>query len=252
MALIAIPHTEQWHPYCGEAPEPQHWLAHWNLDWILLAVIAGSLALGFMTSRRTMQSQLAAAGCMAVLFVSPLCALGSALFLARSVHHLALAFLLAPLLVRAVGVRSFPQVSLTSATIAQAAIFWAWHVPGLYAQALSNDLVFWAMQTSITLSTAIWWATLRRTPPLAATAGLLAQMVQMGLLGALLVFAGRALYAPHRQTTTAWGLSALEDQQLAGLVMWVGGGGVYLLVAAVMLWRALGPDLRPLAVSRPA
>lgn len=252
MTLFAISRTEQWHPYCGAAPEPQHWLAHWNLDWILIATVLVALALGFMTSRHTLRSQLAAAGCVAVLFVSPLCALGSALFLARSVHHLVLAVLLAPLLVRAVGVRRFPQVSLTPATIVQVAIFWAWHVPALYAQAMSNDVVFWAMQASITLSAALWWASLRRTAPLAATAGFLAQMVQMGVLGALLVFAGRALYAPHWQTTAAWGLSALEDQQLAGLVMWVGGGGVYLLVAAIMLWRALGPDLRPLAVPRPA
>lgn len=252
MSPIAIPPTKLWHPYCGEAPGPDHWLAHWNWDWTLLAAVAATLVVGFMTSRHTLRSQLAAAGCVAVLFVTPLCALGSALFLARSLHHLALVLLLAPLLVRAVGARNFPHVSLTAATIGQAVIFWAWHVPGLYALALSSDLVFWAMQLSITLSAALWWVTLRRAAPLAATAGLLAQMVQMGVLGALLVFAGRAFYAPHWQTTAAWGLSALDDQQIAGLVMWVGGGGAYLLVAAAMLWRTLGDDARPAPMPRPA
>ena len=47
-------------------------------------------------------------------------------------------------------------------------------------------------------------------------------------------------------------LTALEDQQIAGLVMWVGGGGAYLLLAMAMLWRALGADARPLTASRPA
>lgn len=252
MTPIEIPPTEQWHPYCGMAPEPGHWLAHWNWDGILLCAIAAMLVVGVITSRHTVRNQLAAAGCTAVLFVTPLCALGSALFMARSIHHLALVLLLAPLLVGAVGARTFPHVSLTAATIGQAAIFWAWHVPGLYAQAMSNDLAFWAMQLSITLSAALWWVTLRRSAPLAATAALLAQMVQMGVLGALLVFAGRALYAPHWQTTAAWGLSALEDQQIAGLVMWVGGAGAYLLVAAAMLWRVLGPDGRPVSMPRPA
>lgn len=239
---------QRWYPYCGEAPRPEHWLAHWNWDWVLLGCLAALLVVGFTRSRATFREQLAATGCMIALFVTPLCALGSALFLARSIHHLALALVLAPLLVGAIGTRAFPRIPLTVATLMQAAIFWAWHVPVLYAQAMSNDLVFWAMQLSITLSAAVWWVSLRRAPALAATGALLAQMVQMGALGALLVFAGRAFYAPHWLTTAPWGLSALEDQQIAGLVMWVGGGGAYLLLASVMLWRALGTDARPQVV----
>ncbi|MXO92663.1 cytochrome c oxidase assembly protein [Erythrobacter arachoides] len=245
-------HAQRWHPYCGEAPGPAHWLAHWNWDWVLLGSLAVLLLFGFKASRATMRSQLAATACMVILFVTPLCALGSALFLARSIHHLALALVLAPLLVGAVGARAFPNVSLGLATVVQTAILWAWHVPASYAQAMSNDLVFWAMQVSITLSAAAWWVSVRRATALGAAAGLLAQMVQMGVLGALLVFAGRALYAPHWLTTTLWGLTALEDQQVAGLVMWVGGGGAYLLLAMAMLWRALGADARPLPASRPA
>jgi putative membrane protein len=45
--------------------------------------------------------------------------------------------------------------------------------------------------------------------------------VQTGLLGALLTFAGRPLYAAHISTTASWGLTPLEDQQLAGLIMWI-------------------------------
>ena len=244
--------VHRWHPYCGEAPGPEHWLAHWNADWVLLGCLAILLLIGFRTSRATFREQLAATGCMIVLFVTPLCALGSALFLARSVHHLALALALAPLLVAAGGARAFPQLSLPVATALQAAMFWAWHVPVLYAHAMANDLVFWAMQLSITLSAAAWWASLRRATALGATAALLVQMVQMGVLGALLVFAGRAFYAPHWLTTIPWGLSALEDQQIAGLIRWVGGGGAYLLLASAMLWRALSPDARAHGVTRPA
>lgn len=56
-------------------------------------------------------------------------------------------------------------------------------------------------------------------------------MVQMGLLGALLTFTPQPLYAWHLVTTEAWGLTPLEDQQLAGLVMWIAGGGFYLAAA---------------------
>lgn len=237
--------TVHWQPYCGEAPDPAHWLAHWNWDPLLLGGVLGVLAVGLATSRATFRSQLGAALAVLVLFATPLCALGSALFLARSVHHLALGLVVAPLLVAAAGSRKLPRMSPAAATLLQAAIFWAWHVPSLYEQALSSDLVFWAMQLSIAGSAAVWWAALRRASALEAAGGLLAQMVQMGVLGALLVFAGRALYSPHWLTTAAWGLTPLEDQQIAGLLMWVVGGGAYLLAAAAMLWRALAPAGSP-------
>ena len=62
-------------------------------------------------------------------------------------------------------------------------------------------------------------------------------MLLMGLLGALLVFAGEPLYAPHFATTLAWGMTPLEDQQAAGLIMWAPAAAAYLLVA---LWRVAG------------
>ena len=236
-----------WSPYCGEAPGPAHWLAHWNWDPVLLAVLAALLIAGARFSRSTLRSQIGFVASMVILYVTPLCALGSALFVARSVHHLALAFVVAPLLVAAVGAKDFPRLPLGAATLIQAAVFWAWHVPVLYELAMSSDAIFWAMQVSITTSAAAWWAALRRAGALEAAASLLAQMVQMGVLGALIVFAGRALYAPHWQTTAAWGLMPLEDQQIAGLVMWVVGGGLYLLLASATLWRAIGPDPQPRA-----
>lgn len=237
--------TLHWQPYCGAAPDPGQWLARWNWDPWLLGTLVGLLAIGLLSARSRAWNQLGAAAVVFALFVTPLCALGSALFLARSVHHLALALVLAPLLVGAIGPRTFPRVSLTVATVAQTAIFWSWHVPAFYDRALSNDGVFWVMQLSITGSAAVWWAALRRAGAMEAAAGLLAQMVQMGVLGALLVFAGRAFYLPHAITTASWGLTPLEDQQLAGLVMWVGGGGAYLLIASALLWKALAPVAAP-------
>lgn len=245
MDVIPVSRATSWIPYCGEAPGPAHWAAHWNWDPALLTVLAASILAGAIVSRATLRSQIGFTAVMVALFVSPLCALGSALFIARSIHHLALALVLAPLVVASVGPRAFFRVPLGAATLVQLAIFWSWHLPVLYELAMSSDLIFWMMQVSITASAAIWWAALRKAGALEAGASLLAQMIQMGVLGALLLFAGRAIYAPHWQTTAAWGLTPLEDQQVAGLVMWVVGGGLYLLLASAMLWRALGTDPQP-------
>jgi putative membrane protein len=74
-------------------------------------------------------------------------------------------------------------------------------------------------------------------------AALLATTVLMGLLGALLTFAPVALYAPHTLTTAAWGLTPLEDQQTAGLIMWIPAAGVYLASALSILAGVLRPRL---------
>jgi putative membrane protein len=58
-------------------------------------------------------------------------------------------------------------------------------------------------------------------------------------LGAVLAFAAAPLYESHLHTTQEWGLTALEDQQLAGGIMWVPPGVVYLVVMIVLLARWL-------------
>jgi putative membrane protein len=62
---------------------------------------------------------------------------------------------------------------------------------------------------------------------------------QMGLLGALLVFAPRPLYAEHLASTAGWGLSPLADQQLAGLLMWMPAMLPYVAVAIKLAWSGL-------------
>jgi putative membrane protein len=54
-------------------------------------------------------------------------------------------------------------------------------------------------------------------------------------LGGLLTLSTHALFAPHFGTTGPWGLSPLDDQQLGGVIMWVPGCTVFLVVATIAL-----------------
>jgi putative membrane protein len=58
----------------------------------------------------------------------------------------------------------------------------------------------------------------------------------------LILFTPTALYAPHYLTTAAWGLTVLEDQQLAGLIMWVPSAGLYLGAALYVAKRWLARE----------
>lgn len=225
-----------WTPYCGPAPDPAEALGRWNGDLILWAVLAAATAAGLVLLRGPAKGRyVAAMAVLAVGFISPLCAISSALFAARTLHHLLLVLAAAPLLALCLPRLRRPRVA--AATAAQAIVFWAWHAPALYAQALSHDGIYWLMQISI-LGSAVWfWATVRSAKGHAAVAALLAAMLLMGLLGALIVFASQPLYAPHFAGALAWSMTPLEDQQAAGLVMWAPAAAAYLLAA---LWRING------------
>ncbi|GAA0867497.1 cytochrome c oxidase assembly protein [Brevundimonas basaltis] len=233
-----------WLPYCGPGSTPADWAVRWNADPWLIAGLAGLALVILVRGAGVRQSGLAAIAVLAVAFVSPLCALSSALFTARTIHHVLLVAVAAPLIAWSLPRRGARALAL--ATAAQVAAFWAWHAPGAYAAALSSDLAYWAMQASI-LAPAVWfWAAVRSAAMPAAIIALLASMVAMGLLGALITFAPDALYAPHLFTTRAWGLSPLEDQQAAGLIMWAPAAAIYLAAALLVLGRWIGPE-RPTA-----
>lgn len=231
--------VQAWSPYCGAAPIPAEWLSSWNLDPLLLVLLVSGAVMAFAHRDRVRPVPCAVAVALfAFLFISPFCGLTSALFSARVTHHVLLVAFLAPFFALALP-RLRPAGSLALWTAVHVLLFWVWHAPILYAAALSNDLIYWLMQASLLGSAVIFWAAVLRSPVPAAVAGLLVTTVQMGFLGALLTFAPTPLYAPHLATTVAWGLAPLEDQQLAGLIMWAPAAGFYLAAALLLLGRWL-------------
>lgn len=228
-----------WIPYCGIAPGPVELAARWNLDPLLiLGLAAMALAWWRWGSANAIQRRmlLAAAAILATLFVSPFCALTSALFSARAVHHIAVTALAAPVLALALPIRRVPG-GWGVWTGVHAATFWLWHAPPAYEAALSSYAIYWIMQLSLLATALALWRAVRAAPVTGGIAALLATMVQMGLLGALLTFSATPFYAPHYLGPLAWGLTPLEDQQLAGLIMWAPGAGLYLAAALALLGR---------------
>ncbi|WP_374597021.1 cytochrome c oxidase assembly protein [Brevundimonas sp.] len=235
-----------WQPYCGPGALPSDFWTQWNLDPLLLiglAILTAGLLHLTRSDGRARTLALGAILTLAVGFVSPLCALSSALFTARTLHHVLLVAVAAPLMACALpALRRHIGLARAIGVFGFAILFWAWHTPAGYALALSNDAAYWAMQLSLTGTAILFWMAVRVSSGPAAVVALLITMVQTGLLGALLVFMPAAIYAPHRLTTSAWGLSPLEDQQLAGLIMWAPAAAVYLVAALTILGRWIGPD----------
>ena len=198
--------AHEWAPYCGPAPAPAELLGRWNVDPILVAVLIGIAVWSFTWGRNHVQRPRFFWAALGLIF----------------------SFRREPV--------SLPG-SLPAWTAVQAIAFWLWHAPAAYGAALSNDAIYWVMQACLLGTSLGFWFVLRRSSAPAAVGALLITMVQMGLLGSLITLAGAPLYAPHLLSTEAWGLSALEDQQLAGLIMWAPAAGLYLAAALTLASR---------------
>jgi putative membrane protein len=123
-----------------------------------------------------------------------------------------------------------------------AVALWGWHIPALYDAALAHEAVHAAQHLSFLGTAALfWWVLLHgrygRAGYGAAVLFVFGTALHSGFLGALLALSPRIWYAPYATSNMLWHLSPLEDQQLAGLIMWVpasvvfaGAGLTFLLV----------------------
>lgn len=211
-------------PYCGPAPAPGWLHAAWNFAPLPILLTLAPLA-ALRLSGVQKGPALVAAMALFLAFVSPLCALTVALFSARGMHHLVLLLVAAPALARAWPHRLPLPPSL--GFIGVSAALWLWHLPSAYTLAWESHAVYWLMQMLLLGSAwAFWSQVFHAEPPaerIASVGMVLALAGQMGLIAAILTFSPRLLYLEHLASTTAFGLDALADQQLAGLVMWVPG-----------------------------
>ncbi|TKS55377.1 cytochrome c oxidase assembly protein [Luteimonas yindakuii] len=139
---------------------------------------------------------------------------------------------------------------LVPAAVAHSAVMWAWHLPAALEAVLASAPLHHLMHLSFLLAGMWFWAAAwrrLRDPGSGAGGGvvaLLAVMMQMGFLGALLAFSQRALYPVYALRAPEVGLSALADQQLAGILMWVPSCIPYLAGGLWLLWQGLGRNER--------
>jgi cytochrome c oxidase assembly factor CtaG len=124
------------------------------------------------------------------------------------------------------------------ATLLHGTAIWAWHAPLLFNAALQNEALHWLQHLSFFVTALFfWWALLfgraRERGYGAAVFYLFATALHTGFLGILLTFLKTPAYAGGSEAA-AWGLTPLEDQQLAGLIMWVPAGLIYAAAALIL------------------
>ena len=132
-----------------------------------------------------------------------------------------------------------------TATTVQAVVMWAWHAPPLFDRALDSFGWHIAQHACFFISSLIfWWAMLhpreRGSGYGVSAACLFATSLIGGALGALMSFSVSPWYAQYAAMgMTGVGLDPVDDQRLAGLIMWIPGGLVHGAAALALAYKWL-------------
>lgn len=139
--------------------------------------------------------------------------------------------------------------------ILHALALWIWHAPRLYEAALANDAVHALEHLSFVLTAALfWWAMIHgRYGRMGYGLGVLyifLTAIHSSVLGALMTIAPHVLYPDYARAGAVWQVNAIEDQQLAGLLMWVPSGLVFIVFGLALFAAWLGESDKRVALGR--
>jgi putative membrane protein len=212
-----------------------------------------------------------------VALASPIDSLAAVSFTVHMVQHMILTVVAAPLImlgapirpilrglplwIRATVVRPLARAPAIRATVhvlrhslVAGALYvgglYAWHLPALYDAALADARVHVLEHAWFFITALLFWSVVIDPEPFKGTlpyAGrlpylLVAGAAQNTILGGILSFTSRTLYAAYANVvdTTGFGFDRLTDQRVGGAIMWVTGDVIFLAAAsgAFFLWLA--------------
>ena len=217
-------------------PDPYAWTAHIEATAAIALLVAGyvyGVRRDAPPRWRTACFALAI-GLLLVTAVTPLDALSYHLLVAHLLQNVVLAEWAPALLV--LGVPPALATRLTRVRVLRLltrplvalplwlATYFVWHVPAAYDTALEQPALLHLEHASyLVAGCLLWWPVLQDAPwrvPSAGRAGYLFAAFLLGSpLGLLLAFLPDAIYGFYTDGPGLWGLSALSDQQIAGVTM---------------------------------
>jgi putative membrane protein len=253
------------------------WSAPWSwepsvvlpLAFLLMVYVSGAISRGgWRTLRWRHASFLGGWFSLALALTSPIHELGEQLFSAHMLQHEMIILVSAPLIsaahpaatwlwafaprqrvrvggwihaVESTRLLTFLTRPLTAWSL-EAFALWMWHIPALYQATLTSDWVHAAQHLSFLLTAVLFWSALYGIGHSAmaygaATLYVFGTAVHCSGLGALLTFSAVLWYPAYANSTQAWGLTPLQDQQLGGLIMWVPSAVVFILIGLVLFAR---------------
>ncbi len=205
--------------------------------------------------------------CVWIATASPLAALDHEMLTAHMVQHLLLMTFAPPLILLGMHrkplahgllqrfLRSQPVRQLAS-VVTHPALCWfaaagtlvVWHIPSVFVLGLRSQIWHGAEQASFLATGLLFWSPVVRPlpnslkwPESSILLYLFLATLPCDILSGFLVFCDRVVYPVFLSSPSSFGLSALEDQQCAGALMWTCVTVVYLIAGSIFTARLLSP-----------
>jgi putative membrane protein len=186
-------------------------------------------------------------GIVVILLVtaSPIAHLDHHLLTAHMAQHLLLMLVAAPLILLGARRGTLPQPLLAICWFAGNATVIFWHIPAIFELALQSHFWHNVEQTSFVIAGIMFWRPVIDSSGWSAPVYLFLATLPCDALSAFLAFCGHVVYKPYLSPHAAmFGLSPLDDQALAGSLMWVAVTFVYLIPALVLTSRLVSDGPR--------
>ena len=211
-------------------------------------------------------------GIIAISLMSPIDRLGGQLFFMHMIQHMLMIMFAAPLLLladpfpfflwslpmrlRLPVARLFERDSLFRRALIKATqpgvtwlvfltVYLGWHDPNAYNAALSYEWVHNLQHITFFVASLLYWWPLvgcaphihPRFPIWGKLAYLVGTIPPNMAIGVSIAFSTEVLYTYYLSAPRVWSFTVLQDQQLAGAIMWIQGSEMYIMVTLFVLGR---------------
>lgn len=231
-------------------------------------------------SRWRLASYLTGLVVIGLALFSPIDVLGGQLFFMHMIQHLLLVMVAPPLLWLAGpfatglwalprplriqiggwfqnegGVRRFLRATIRPGLswILFVGVLFGWHDPGAYSLAQGNGWIHDLEHISF-FGTAMlfWWRVVGAGPHIHGKNSLLSRIGYVlavvppnMFLGVAISLAESPIYPHYLSVPRLYGISIMDDQTIAGLIMWIPGSMMYIIAAIILAARLFGSKDRP-------
>jgi putative membrane protein len=197
---------------------------------------------------------------VAITILPPLSDVAAQLFSVHMLQHLLLIVVAAPLLILSRAFEGLNRFALirkltqpVAAWVIFVSVFLLWHWPVAFQWAALTEATILLEHLSILVASLLFWSvalSARGQEWLSYGARALFVMtaaVATDLPGVIMVFAPQALCTMPGENAAAFGITPLQDQQIAGLLMWVPANIVFFSIATWLfaLWISDAPKNSP-------
>ena len=124
-------------------------------------------------------------------------------------------------------------------------IYIGWHDPNMYNLTLTNELVHDIEHMMFFgISVLFWWHVTGVAPRFHRTLSTGQRLIYVVaivpvnmIIGVVIAFATEPIYTYYTSVPRLYGLSVMADQTIAGIIMWIPGSMMFLLIGIVLLSR---------------